>query len=111
MVLNDFGPDSLVIMLYFFVKVPDWSTELVERQRVFLEVMRLADSLGVGFAFPTQTVEIETFPGQPGREPLPAASDEELRHIADDYADADASARPRGLGIFVPPHEERAKKR
>ena len=109
-VLNDFGPDSLVVMLYFFVKVPDWSAELVERQRVFLEVIRLADTLGVEFAFPTQTLEIETFPGQPGRQPQPAASDEELRRVTEELADAKAAARPRGLGIFVPPHEERTRK-
>ncbi|MEA3275164.1 MAG: mechanosensitive ion channel family protein [Pseudomonadota bacterium] len=108
-VLNDFGPDSLVVMLYFFVKVPDWSAELVERQRVFLEVIRLADALGVGFAFPTQTLEIESFPGQPGREPRPAASDDELRRIAEDFGRG-TSARPGGLGIFVPPHEEHAAK-
>ena len=45
-VLNDFGPDHLAILLYFFFNVPDWSTELVERQRVFLEVIRLAHAPG-----------------------------------------------------------------
>ena len=79
-VLNDFGPDHLVVMLYFFVKVPDWTAELAERQHVFLEIIRLADSLGVAFAFPTQTLEIESFPGQPGREPPPAAGATEERH-------------------------------
>jgi len=105
-VLNDFGPDHLAILLYFFFKVPDWSTELVERQRIFLEIIRLAHALGVQFAFPTQTLEIETFPGQPGREPLPDASAEELRAIAARYASPGGAGRPRGLGIFVPPHEE-----
>jgi MscS family membrane protein len=106
-VLNDFGPDHLVVLLYFFVKVPDWSAELVERQRIFLEIIRLADSLGVAFAFPTQTLEVESFPGQPGREPPAAASAEELRAIAESYASTAGAGRPRGLGIFVPPHEER----
>jgi MscS family membrane protein len=110
-VLNDFGPDQLVVMLYFFVKVPDWSAELVERQRVFIEVIRLADSLGVEFAFPTQTLEIETFPGRPGRDPLPAATDGELREISERFAGTSAAARPRGLGIFVPPQEEGKEKR
>ena len=55
-VLNEFGPHHLVVLLHFFVKVPDWSAELVERQRIFLETIRLADSLGVVFAFPTQTL-------------------------------------------------------
>jgi hypothetical protein len=40
------------------------------------------------------------------REPVPDASAQELRAIAERYASTDAAARPRGLGIFVPPHEE-----
>jgi small-conductance mechanosensitive channel len=65
-VLNDFAPSSLSIMLYFFIKAPDWSTELMERQRVLLEILHLAERLGVGFAFPTQTIDIERMPGQGG---------------------------------------------
>lgn len=61
-VLNDFAPSSLNIMVYFFLQVPDWSTELVERQRVLLEIVRLAERLEVKFAFPTQTVEVERLP-------------------------------------------------
>jgi len=106
-VLNDFGPDHLAVLLYFFVKVPDWSAELIERQRIFLEIIRLADSLGVAFAFPTRTLEVESFPGQPGQEPPVAASAEELRAIAESYASTVGAGRPHGLGIFVPPHEER----
>jgi len=105
-VLNDFGPDHLRILLYCFLKVPDWSAELVERQRILLEIMRIAAALGVQFAFPTQTLEIETFPGQPGREPMAEASPEELRVIVESHASPEGAGRPRGLGIFVPPHEE-----
>ncbi len=109
-VLNDFGPDHLVILLYLFVKVPDWSAELVERHRILLEIIRLADALGVHFAFPTQTLEIETFPGQPDPEAPAAAGADELRAVAESYGSAAGAARPRGLGIFVPPSEERQKR-
>ncbi len=56
--LNQFGPASLDILLYIFHEVPDWSTELRERERMFLDIVRLADQLGVQFAFPTQTVHL-----------------------------------------------------
>jgi MscS family membrane protein len=56
--LNAFGPSSLDILLYVFHEVPDWSTELRERERLFLDIVRLADRLGVNFAFPTQTVHL-----------------------------------------------------
>ncbi len=54
--LNNFSDSSLDILLYCFQECPDWSTELRERQRLFLDILRLAKRLGVEFAFPTQTL-------------------------------------------------------
>ncbi len=56
--LNEFADSSLNILLYVFHEVPDFSTELRERERLFLDIIRLADRLGVSFAFPTQTVHL-----------------------------------------------------
>ncbi len=64
---NEFGASSLDVMLYMFFEVPDWNTELRERERLFLDIVRLADQLGVQFAFPTQTVHL--FPGEPPTAP------------------------------------------
>jgi MscS family membrane protein len=55
---NDFADFSLNILLYVFFRVPDWSTELRERERLFVDIVRLADRLGVQFAFPTRTVHL-----------------------------------------------------
>ena len=57
--LNKWGPSSLDILVYIFHECPDWGTELRERQRFMLDVMRLAEKLGVSFAFPTQTIEFK----------------------------------------------------
>jgi MscS family membrane protein len=57
--LNKWGPSSLDIMIYIFHECPDWGTELRERQRFMLDVMRLAEKMGVSFAFPTQTIEFK----------------------------------------------------
>lgn len=54
--LNEFSSSSLDIMLYCFHECPDWSTELRERHRLFADIIRLADKLGVEFAFPTSTL-------------------------------------------------------
>ncbi|MFG0251312.1 MAG: mechanosensitive ion channel family protein [Phycisphaerales bacterium JB038] len=67
---HQFGPSSLDILLYVFHEVPDWQTELRERHRLFLDIMRLADRLGVQFAFPTQTLHV--FQEEAGAEHLPA---------------------------------------
>ena len=56
--LHEFGPSSLDILLYIFHEAPDWSTELRERERLYLDIIRLAEKLGVQFAFPTQTVHL-----------------------------------------------------
>lgn len=55
-----FGASSLQVFVYFFLKVPSWSEELRQRHHVLLEIMRLAQRLGVEFAFPTQTLHLQT---------------------------------------------------
>lgn len=56
---REFGPSSLDILLYVFFEVPEWSTELRERERLMMDILRLADRLGVQFAFPTQTLHVQ----------------------------------------------------
>jgi MscS family membrane protein len=56
--LHQWSPSSMDVLLYIFFEVPDWSTELRERERMFVDIVRLADKLGVQFAFPTQTVHL-----------------------------------------------------
>ncbi len=67
--LNDFGASSLDIMFYIFFEVPSWSEELRSRHEIMLEIIRLAENLGVNFAFPTQTIHVENLPGQPSLSP------------------------------------------
>ena len=56
--LNQFGSSSLDILLYCFVECPDWSVELREKHRLFLDIIELAQRLGVSFAFPTRTLHM-----------------------------------------------------
>ena len=56
--VNDFAPSSIDILLYCFVRTPDWATELREKHRLFIDIIRLAHKLGVEFAFPTQTIHL-----------------------------------------------------
>jgi len=55
-----FGASSLDVMLYFFFRCDTWTVELRERHNIFLEIMRLADTIGVSFAFPTRTLHVES---------------------------------------------------
>lgn len=56
---NEYGADSLSILVYVFWATPDWSTELRERHRFLLDILRLARQLEVEFAFPTQTLYLK----------------------------------------------------
>lgn len=104
-VFEGYGAYSLDIMLYFFLKVPSWADELVERQNIYLELMRLAKELKVDFAFPTQTLHVQQ--ESPKHELQNDSSTmDELRTIAMKFAKGGNASRPQGVGLFIPPHRE-----
>lgn len=50
--VSEFMPTAIAVMIYCFYETPDWGTELRERQRLLLDIVRLARRLGVEFALP-----------------------------------------------------------
>jgi len=90
--VKDFGANSIDVMLYCFVKTPDWGTELRERGRLILDILRLAESLGVEFAFPTRTIHMLGPQDIPGHEDAPPTVDEALsrgREVAERLTPSD----------------------
>jgi len=88
--LNAFGPSSLDVLVYCFVETPDWSTELREKHRLYLDILRVAEGLGVEIAFPTQTLHLRTSeagdaPPAPGPGPVDNArgAEQQGRQLAD----------------------------
>jgi MscS family membrane protein len=59
---DEFGASSLNIFCYFFTKTTVWSEYLAVRESVNLELMRIVESNGAAFAFPTQTLHVESLP-------------------------------------------------
>jgi len=59
---NNLSAYSLDVMFYVFFRVPDWAAELKARHELLIRILKLANELGVRFAFPTQTLHMETFP-------------------------------------------------
>lgn len=98
--MSGFGAYALEVMVYFFFEVATWTEELTERHRVFLEIMRLARKLGVGFAFPTQTLHVDHLAqmGEPRAvvEPLVPA---ELAQVVDGFASGGKWSNPKGPRI------------
>ncbi|GLR18181.1 mechanosensitive ion channel family protein [Portibacter lacus] len=60
--LNGFGASSINILIYMFFQAPSWTDELRGKHEVLYAIIKLADQLGVRFAFPTQTIHIEEMP-------------------------------------------------
>ncbi|MEM1206681.1 MAG: mechanosensitive ion channel family protein [Acidobacteriota bacterium] len=87
--LNRFSASSIDILVYMFFDCPDWSVELQSRHRLALDIMRLAQDLGVEFAFPTQTLFLQ----RPGDPPKPPAVESYGEHLDGVYADARERAR------------------
>ena len=83
--LHEMGSSSLNILFYIFFEVPTWSEELACRHQVLMEILKLAETLGVRFAFPTQTLHMETFPGQPSLTPESMEDMDALRKKLNDY--------------------------
>ena len=96
--LNQFGPSSIDVLLYMFFQTPDWAGELSSRHRLAVDIMRLAQDLGVEFAFPTQTVYL-----QRGAEPSPLEGKETYgQHIAGVRSDARDLAKALVEGADTP---------
>ena len=76
--LNELSASSLDVLVYVFWETPDWSTELRERQRFLLDILRLSNALGIELAFPTQTLHVRNHPEDTGFETLDIKSISEL---------------------------------
>ena len=70
---NNFSESSLDILVMFYLEAQDASTELTEREAILLQIMDLMNEIGVGFAFPTRTLQIEgSVPAKQARDAIMA---------------------------------------
>ncbi|MCA9619119.1 MAG: mechanosensitive ion channel family protein [Myxococcales bacterium] len=97
--MSGFGDSALEVMLYFFFECATWTEELEARSNLFLEIMRLARDLGVSFAFPTQSLHLESMAPAAARDAPPLLSLEELRDVVRGYGPDGDRGRPSGVKI------------
>lgn len=88
---NNMGSSSLDVLFYIFFDVPTWTEELKARHEILLKIIKLGDKLGVNFAFPTQTLHVETFPEKKGNSPEYTSSTPELKKKLVDFLSAKSS--------------------
>ncbi len=97
---NSFGSHSLDVLVYVFFKVPDWSSELQQRHNFLLEVLRLSKEVGVEFAFPTQTLHVDSVYTEKPRKVGESRSDEDLAAGVTAFGPGGSKGKPDGLRIF-----------
>lgn len=84
--LNEFGESSINVLFYIFFKSKDWTAELESKHEVMNEIIKLANILGVRFAFPTQTLHIEEMPGQTSLTPKQNHTYDDLSKIKNEFS-------------------------
>ncbi len=104
-----FAASSLQVMVYFFFKVSSWSEELRERHHVFLEILRLAKGINVEFAFPTQTLHVDSLAQATAPASRTPPSEASLREAVLAFGPGGSASRPAGPhitdGFFARPDE------
>jgi MscS family membrane protein len=97
--LVDFGASSLDVLVNVRMRVADYSEELEVKQSFLLELIRLAEELEVGFAFPSTSLYVESTPEHPfPAENVPAG--DQLRQQVEKFGPGGELSRTRGSGNF-----------
>lgn len=89
-----YGSASLDILLQAHFLVASGSEMHIAKQQLLLEIMRLANEVGVEFAFPTQTIHMAT---EPGAAPDAAS----LKASVDAYGPEGARSQPEPTPLTV----------
>ncbi len=97
---NNMGAHALDVLVYVFFDVPDWSTELQQRHNFLLEILRLADEVGVEFAFPTQTLHVDSVHNAEPRKVGQDKSEDELAAGITAFGPGGEKGSPEGMRIF-----------
>lgn len=82
---NNMSAYSLDIMFYVFFEVGTWQEELQCRHELLIQTVKLANRIGVRFAFPTQTLHMETFPEKKGFTPMYEEGNPEYQTKLNDF--------------------------
>jgi len=97
--MSGFGDSALEVMVYFFFDCETWSEEIEARHLMFLEFMRLCRDLGCSFAFPTQSLHLESVAEARPKQRTPPPEAEALAAVVAGYGPEGDRGRPMGPEI------------
>lgn len=64
-VLNELSDSSIDILVYCFSKAISYGEFLLTKEEILLDIMHIVESMGLSFAFPSQSVYVEQMPQNP----------------------------------------------
>lgn len=105
--LKNLGISALEISAGFALIIPESTTESFEKQKIFFEILNLSNELKISFAYPTQTLHVETLPEKNSPKREHNETKEQLKIIAEGFDKDGKYSKPEGNGIFHPPIKER----
>lgn len=72
----DFGDSGLKILVRCYILLPSWADYTAEKERIYLEIMKIVEDLELAIAFPGRSVYIENAPFLSERSSLAAPTEE-----------------------------------
>lgn len=91
---NEFADYSLNVLVVCFLAVPTINEEWRQRHNFLMEILRLAERIGVEFAFPTQTLHIDSFYSRQPRSVGRQIPETELAEVVEGFGPAGKLAQP-----------------
>lgn len=61
--IDQFSASSIDILMYAFTRTTDWLEWMAIKEKLLLEIKRIVEDAGTGFAFPSRSLYIEAMPG------------------------------------------------
>ena len=62
--IDQFSGSSIDILLYAFTRTTNWLEWLAIKEKLLLEIKKIVEDAGTGFAFPSRSLYIEAMPGE-----------------------------------------------
>lgn len=73
--IDKFGPSSIDLMIYTFTYTKVWGEWLICKENLAYEIKKIVENAGAGFAFPSQSVYVESLPDAGSQGYLPKTLD------------------------------------
>lgn len=83
---SGYANSSLQIFINLFLKVSDWDSELLQKQNIFLEILKLSKQLNISFAFPTQTLDVPSLPQATQKPEKQSLNASDLKKISQSFS-------------------------